>query len=203
LFLNPVFGFAASLDLTTLHGIEPEKYKAGVYACAAEKLQAAGRESACRALLRAAHEGPNSRQIIVLCRMLFTKRADCQFSGPMLGRAGFLGGTGYPDWPLEPIELVNGVPFLITRGYSLFGQAETPEAYLRYCIANCDWSAIRFRKPTGKQRRYALAKLLASVKWKHPLNPCERGFLSAQIEQDEGMHNHRINPAKRKGASFF
>ena len=175
-------GGAASLDFDSLPELQSSKYNARPYITAAARLQEMGRESACQALLQAAQTNRESRQIIVLCRMLFTKRSGSEFRRPRIGGAHFLGGTDYPDWPLEPIELVDGVPFLITRGYSLGGLAEQADAYLRYCMTNCNWSTIWFRELTAEQKRDALAKLVASSKWKQPLDTYERDFLSAQIE---------------------
>ncbi len=100
----------------------------------------------------------------------------------MIGGAGFFGGTDYSDWPLEPIELVDGVPFLITRGYVLGGLPEADEWYLHYCETNCDWSNSHYAIKTDQQKREALYKLLASPKWKRPLDTSEREFLSEQIQ---------------------
>lgn len=171
-------------EFSSLPRIWNGKYKAAPYVRAAARLQEMGREAACQKLLRAAqtYNQEQEEQIIVLCRMLFTKRATSEFRRPMIGAASFFGSTDYADWPLEPIELVDGVPFLITRGYLLKGEAEPAESYLRHCMTNCDWSTVPFREPTAKQIRDALDKLLASGKWKRPLDTYEREFLSAQIE---------------------
>jgi hypothetical protein len=173
---------AGSLDLASLPDLQSAKYKVSPYITAAARLQEMGRESACQVLLEAAQTNRESRQIIVLCRMLFSKRSGSEFRRPMIGGAHFLGGTDYPDWPFEPIELVDGVPFLITHGYVLGGVAEPADTYLRYCMTNCDWSTIRFRELTAKQKRDALEKLVASSKWKQSLDTYERDFLSAQID---------------------
>jgi len=174
--------FAGSLDLASLPDLHSDEYKVGPYMTAAARLQEMGRESACQTLLPLAQTNRESRQIIVLCRMLFCKRGTSEFRRPQIGGARFLGDTDYPDWPLEPIELVDGVPFLITHGYNLSGVPEASDAYLQYCMTNCDWSTIRFREPTAQQKRDALTKLVASSKLKQPLNTYERDFLSAQIE---------------------
>ncbi len=181
-FALTISGCAASLDLASLPDPQSAKYKAGPYISTAARLQEMRREAACQALLQAAKTSRENQQIIVLCRMLFTKRSGSEFRRPLIGGARFFGATDYPHWPLEPIELVDGVPFLITQGYVLAGVPEPAHAYLQYCMANCDWSTIRFREPTVTQKRGALAKLVASRKWKRPLDTYERDFLSAQIE---------------------
>jgi hypothetical protein len=169
-------------ELASLPDLNSGHYKASVYITAAARLQEMGRESACQALSQAAQTHRNNQQVIVLCRMLFTKRGNSEFRRPMIGGACFLGDTDYPDWPLEPIELVDGLPFLITQGYILFGWPEPAEAYLLYCMANCDWTTTHFRELTATEERNALAKLLASNKWKRPLTFHEWVFLWAQIK---------------------
>ena len=94
----------------------------------------------------------------------------------------FIGGTGYSDWPLEPIELVDGVPFLITRGYVLAGRPEADDQYLSYCETHTDWNDLQYAVRTKQQRQAALAKLVTSPKWKTPLSDEEHQFLARQIE---------------------
>ena len=173
---------SAPLDFASLPDLQAGSYKVAPYIKAAAALQGLGREVACEALLRAAPTNRESRQIVVLCRMLFTKRATADFRGARIGGAHFLGGTDYADWPLEPIELVDGVPFLITDGYRLDGRAEAAENYVRYCMANCDWSTFRFSDVSAAMPVVALKNFYASPKWRRPLDNDERDFLSAQIE---------------------
>lgn len=65
-------------------------------------------------------------KIAVLCRMLFTQRQGSDFERPALGGLDFLGtpirvgrlaeDPVFKKWPLEPIELVDGIPFVIFDG---------------------------------------------------------------------------------------
>jgi hypothetical protein len=123
----------------------------------------------------------DDRRMIVLCRLLFQARPGSQFRRPGLGEPTFIGGTRYADWPLEPIELVDGVPFLIVRGYTLAGEPESGLAYLEYCITSCDWSGVRLEPKRRAEKVAALAKLKASPKWKRPLTKDEDDFLSSQF----------------------
>lgn len=157
-------------------------YRAVSYIRAAIDLQRLGREDACRILAKEAVDKPDDQHVVVLCRMLFKQRAGAEFRRPQIGGADFLAGSEYADWPSEPIELQGGVPFLITRGYVLGGVAEPAGSYLKYCMANGDWNTDRFREPTAVALKSALADLMASGRWKRPLDSSERGFLSAQIE---------------------
>jgi hypothetical protein len=129
-----------------------------------------------------ASQSQNNVDVFILCRMLFSERVGTNFRRPWLGESVFLGGTGYDDWPLEPIEIVDGIPFYVIRGYNLAGLAEAPDQYVHYCDTNCDWSEVVYTSKTQQQKRAALHKLFYSLKWKRPLNPDEQYFLSSQIE---------------------
>jgi len=117
-------------------------------------------------------------RVIVLCRMLFVRRPGSVFRPPWIGTPILLGGTDPSEWPLQPIELVDGVPFLISRMYMINGLPEPDELYLRYCKKNCDWSSFRYRIKTKKPEKEALKELLASPKWKRPLTEEEKKFLA-------------------------
>jgi hypothetical protein len=162
--------------------IKPDNYRADPYLAAASKIQSAGKDRARQLLAELAKDPEHGEKVIVLCRMLFTTRAGAEFRRPLIGAAHFLGKTDYAAWPLEPIELVDGVPFLITRGYSLGGQAEPAGKYLAYCLRNCDWREAKLGPRTEAEKQKALAKLLVSPKWKAALTDGEKEFLSSQIK---------------------
>ena len=162
--------------------VQQRAFRPGPYIRAAVALQTMGRDHACEQMMALVERDPDAEQVFILCRMLFTRRETSEFRRPGIGGAVFLAGTSYAEWPLEPIELVDGVPFLIIWGYKLGGEAETPEAYLRYCMANCDWSAFRFREQSRAEMRTALKKLLASSKWQRRLEAQEADRLTEQIE---------------------
>src|SRR5262245_58650010 len=96
-------------DLPPVH----DQFKVDPYIAAAGKLQEMGKAKAV-ATLRAAAVSPKDRQrdmkVIVLCRMLFTARPDGKFRRPEIG--GGMEIVARETWPLEPIEIVDGVPFL-------------------------------------------------------------------------------------------
>ncbi|MEI6783588.1 MAG: hypothetical protein WCQ21_22075 [Verrucomicrobiota bacterium] len=160
-----------------------EGYRADPYIELAAELQTSGRDSACAALLRV---GTNANPIqgfpvYVLCRMVFTNRPTGDFYRPSLGAVSFLGDTADSDWPLEPIELIDGIPFVVTTRYMIQGQIELPAAYVRYCMNSCAWSSAKFTPRTKGQKKAALAKLLASKKWRTPLSQGERDYLADQL----------------------
>jgi hypothetical protein len=168
-------------SLKNLPDFQTAAFKVDPYTCAAATLQALGKDKASDILLQLAKNREQDNQVIVLCRMLYTPKAKGEFRRPLIGAAHFLGGTDYAAWPLEPIELVDGVPFLITRGYSLGGKAEPAESYVMFCIEHCDWNSVQFKSKTEKEKQKALDKLLASPKWKVQLDDVEKAFLSSQI----------------------
>ncbi len=43
----------------------------------------------------------------------------------------FISGTE-DDWPLWPIDLVDGVPLMIVQGFAIGGVPESDESYLHY-----------------------------------------------------------------------
>ncbi|MGD1086234.1 MAG: hypothetical protein ABSA47_15980 [Verrucomicrobiota bacterium] len=171
---------AAPFDIASI-GVQ--QYKADDYIRAAVALQAMGREGACQALLASAktNPGPDLR-FFVLCRMLFTQRGTNEFRHPYYYRAYIIGDLR--DWRLAPIELVDGMPFLLTANWGAAdgGGPESAENYLQYCMANCDWNTYSFREVTPKQKSDALAKFLSSNKFQRRLTDFEQKFFSAQIE---------------------
>ena len=173
---------SSEVSLKDLPDFQSDAFKVDPYLRAAAALQGMDKDKATETLLALAREEKDGKRVIVLCRMLFTSKAGGEFRRPALGAAAFLGGTTYADWPLEPIELVDGVPFLITRGYALEGVAELSEGYLRYCLQECAWRGERFQTKSEREKKKALEKLLTSPKWKSGLEAAEKEFLSAQIK---------------------
>lgn len=178
-------------------------YKVDTYLKLATELQSLDRTNALARLHVIAKDFHHGTRAIILCRMLFAQRPGLDFRRPMLGGPSLLGGTDYSDWPLEPIELVDGVPFLITRGYFLAGKAEPDEWYLNYCETNCDWSNFRFTLKTERQKQEALNKLLASPKWKKPLDVYERKFLTKQIGESDNALYKPMQPVMQILAEAF
>ena len=147
-------------------------------------LQGVGQETALETMTTLANEERQEHKVIILCRMLFTARRGGEFRRPSIGELGLFGGTKSADWPLEPIELVRGIPFLVYAApYKLVaGFPEPGSWYLRYCIADCNWSGFRFVLKSEAEKAEALRELLACGKWRSPLVDHEVEWLSAQIE---------------------
>jgi hypothetical protein len=157
------------LDALPLPNIYSSKttYKVDPYIAAAAKLQSLGKEEALRHLADFAldnrhamidgNAGWRAEPLYVLCRMLFVPREGIPFRAPALG----VGGDPKLN-PLEPIEIVDGIPFLTFQGrYLLTGAPEEPTTYLLFCITHCNWSDYRYAPKTMAKKRAALEKLLA------------------------------------------
>lgn len=168
-----------------------DKFKADAYIAAAASLQAKGKDKAAAiltALAKDANRG-DDKKIILLCRMLFQPKPIGEFRRPSIGAPVFVAqvsATDWPtrffDWPLEPIEMVDGVPFLVVNGYVIGGYPESGSKYLDYCLKNCDWNPKAIKAKTAQEKKDALAKLSVSPKWKQPLTANEKKRLASQIE---------------------
>lgn len=181
---HPVIIVGAVGPFSDLPNVD-EAYRADPFIRAAVRLQGLGRDAAIKELLAYMQDSthPNADdQVIVLCRMLFVQKPGGEFRRPGLGAPGFLGQTTLSDWPLEPVEIVDGVPFKIVIGYALAGYPEQGDWYLKYCVANCDWSSTLFKVASEEEKRAALDKLIESPKWKTKLTEDKKKFLSSQIQ---------------------
>lgn len=167
------------VTLSDLPDFQYGTYKVDPYIQVASDLQALGKESAVKKMRDYAQAIEHDKKIIILCRMLFSAKPNSEFRRPRIGAPAFIGKTDYSDWPLEPIEIVDGVPFLIVTGYMLGGMPEPAEMYLDYCLQNCEWNTFRYEMKNEQMKREALKKFLASPKWKS--TPPE-GFLLGQIQ---------------------
>src|SRR5436190_287734 len=83
------------------------------YLATAAKLQALDQKKAIEQLRTLANDPKEGQKVFALCRMLFTNKPGAEFQSPALGAPVFLAGSNYADWPLQPIVLVDGVPFYI------------------------------------------------------------------------------------------
>lgn len=113
--------------------------------------------------------------------MLYTKREINWFTQPPLGRPSCIGGTSYLDWKLCPIEMVDGIPFLIATDYSTYSAPGIPSEYLNFCMTNCEWNQLSYQEKSDQELNTALNKLLSSPNWKRPLTPEEKEWLTVQI----------------------
>jgi hypothetical protein len=152
------------------------------YINAAIKLQCLGRIDAEKRLVAYAKQDRwHSDQVFILCRMLYTKSNLTEFKSPSLGQPSYMGGTLDADWPATPIENVEGVPFLITTGYALYGVPATSIDYLSYCTEHCEWNTNIYQKKNMTELEHALNKLYRSSVWKRPLTDQELDWLKKQI----------------------
>ena len=141
-------------------------YKADAFIAAAAKFQALGKEKACECLLelagpqaaRTIDEGTRREGLFILCRMIFTARAKEEFRRPSLGAAVCVGSIESKLWSREPIEIVDGVPFLVVRGYIIGGLPESVDDYVKYCINNCAWNSFEFKPKSAEEKQKSHAR---------------------------------------------
>lgn len=137
------------------------EFRASYYLERAVALQALVPEERAARLRTLASDPLRSYEVFPLCRMLFEPRDGGTFRRPSIGGARFLAGT-YQDWPLEPITLSDGVPFLIVSGYLVGGKPESAARYVAYCLANCRWSQRKYTAGSATRVGEALERLLSS-----------------------------------------
>jgi hypothetical protein len=181
-----LFGCATNLTVVNEQTISFEigknPYKVKSFLDTAIALQSMGQAEACKYMLSVAQKNSEADQIAILCRMLFRARVFGDFRRPEIGLPSLAGCTRMNDWPMEPIEVVDGTPFLIAKGYAVFGTKGSQEIYLRYCIENCEWNTYRFHKKTDSELKAALNKLIHSPKWNCPLQDEDVKFFTNQIQ---------------------
>jgi hypothetical protein len=167
---------------------DPYAYKIDAYLDAARSLQALGKDKACALLNELAekeladkHGWPFLRTV-TLCRMLFRAKPKDTFYSAGIGAWLFVGKRDSDDWPLEPIVIVDGIPFLVACGAVLGGMPELPTSYVQYCVKDCDWNDLKFKAKTKDEKRKALDSLLSSPQLKGKLEDGDKEFLEAQIK---------------------
>jgi len=160
-----------------------QTYSVFPYIRAGIMLQSMGRDSAISVLKRCCETDGNNNRVIILCRMLFESNESAR--RPLIGAAVFPGGTTYSHWPLEPIEIVRNIPFLVVRGYLLGGLPEPAIDYLEYCELHCEWRDDCYRIPSDSELEVALDELLNSDRWQIPLADEEEQFFRSQTITDK------------------
>ena len=171
--------FAACIDIKDcpdLRHFRPEPYLRVVLA-----LQSIPKDEAISLIRKWSAQPDYNEQIVILCRMLFEAEDRSQFRRPGLGGAQFFGATTYDDWPLEPIALVNDIPFKIVFGYILAGVAESGSTYFQHCVTKGKWTSRRYHIATTAEIQKAFDQLTDSKVWKKPLSDWEVRELKKQI----------------------
>ena len=160
---QPVNGGKDKPLLPRYRGGENE-FRVDQYIEVAIVLQKEGKDKAIKMLEEGKMNGQELGEdgLFVLCRMLFVAKKGAEFRRPAIGAPlSFKIEGGMQDWPLEPIALVDGVPFCVVMGYSLGGKAERASYYFKYCcLESCDWSGYQFKTKTLVEKQAALKKVL-------------------------------------------
>jgi hypothetical protein len=164
----------------------PVQYRIDPYLAAVQSFQTMGKEKALVKLqeFAAKDKATYCTGTQILCRMLFKAKEGSSFRSARLGSGRKIGSTTLADWPLEPITIVDGVPFKVTVGFakSVSRPLERASDYVDYCIEECDWNTYKFTPKSIKEKRDALDKLLSTPKLKGKVSDRDQEFLEKQIE---------------------
>ncbi len=110
----------------------------------------------------------DEQRIFLILRLLFVPKDATTSKMPHM----IIGSPGPPfdksflyEWPLFPLVLVNGIPFLMIEGYMLAGVAESPLVHLEYCNKEC----VLRSEPLGPLTNAvgAVKQLVESESWKN------------------------------------
>jgi hypothetical protein len=101
------------------------------------KLRKQGKEKSLATLRGYLANGGDNARVLLICRLLFVNPDG--WDRPILGETmPFIGKDDAKAFPLFPIALSDGVPFLLVRGYQLNGR---PESAIK-CLNLCDGFAM-------------------------------------------------------------
>ena len=176
-------------------------YRINAYLETVAALEALPQKEALGLLRKWADSNKYNLHIIIICRMLFTPKIGQELRRPRIGGAmSYIGAnsskiTGTkleeilfsapiqePKCPLDPIVLVDNIPFLVAGPYISSGPApESASSYLSYCINNAVWGERRFHPASKEEMEVALNKLLAHFP-QRPLNQEELASLRNQMK---------------------
>ncbi len=156
-------------------------YKCATYIDLAAYVQSLDKDVATGIIKKYAETSKYEDQIIILTKMLFVPANNDSLRRPYIGGALFFGKTTYYDWPSEPIEIIDNIPFLITGGYFLGGLAESASDYFEYCLKNGKWTENVYKTKTPEEYKNALDLLIKSDKWNAELSGYEKNFFVRQI----------------------
>lgn len=123
--------------LSKAPSITGDTYQCGDIIQVVNHLRQLGKDK-CLAVLRDyLAAGGEHDKVLVICRLLFVNPKG--WEPPILGETvPAIGQHMAKQFPLFPIALSDRVPFLLVRGYSLKGQAESAFA----CVKLCDGFAL-------------------------------------------------------------
>jgi len=136
--------------------------------------------------------GDLDEQLIVLFRMLFAPGAgqtfwrvgsiNPEFVGDSVGDSSRNSADGSQPWPLDPIILVDGIPFFIENRSMIAEVTDSSKIELEHYVARMlPWTSFRYSTATLEERRKALVKLVNEHSWPRQLTGKEIMFLTDQV----------------------
>ena len=156
---------------------QQQDFNAASFAQAVNHYIAMGEKEAIRSLASTArtsmqdlseHHGTwsTNERIGWICRVVFEPVGAASIRPP------YFGGLNLPErtmpassWPRFPIARVGSTHFVLSEGYSLFGVAENPGAYIEYCRKHGTFRQTKIPVPTRAQALQDAAALRNSRAW--------------------------------------
>jgi hypothetical protein len=191
---------------------QTEAFRSKPYIELAAMLQSMPRSEAENLLIERAASGKCDEQVVILCSMLFVDKNGSPFPGKSgmglfskytspknINNQYGLGATRSGDWANWPIQIIDGVPFLVAAEHNAsfadmwLASAPSPLApvYLQYCLSQGTWTSEHFTVADLTTRQRALNALVKSPIWKRALNDDEIKYLTYQIfEENDSSTSH-------------
>jgi hypothetical protein len=107
-------------------------YQCGEMVQVVNHLRKRGKEKSLAALREYLLDGGDNDKVLVICRLLFVNPKGWEF--PILGApVPEINEDASKTFPLFPVAISEGVPFLLVEGYTLNGKAEPATECLKLC----------------------------------------------------------------------
>lgn len=209
-----------AIDLIrSLPGFSGLRFNPRVLIAAVNHLQSAGTEESLKTLrdywtiARQAPEYSNPENILLVARILFVY-ADEQKGKPrlLLGQPDLEEPEDPTLFPVFPLCIHQGIPFLIIGGYRIGGEAQPPIEYVEWCSRHCElrsdpliptdnplasvddfleserWRALN---PDNWQYRMLRLQALRTVSTIYPISKQDEDNLISAATADEIWTRHR------------
>jgi hypothetical protein len=110
---------------------------------------------------------PTDERIGWICRIIFQGKEGKPLRQPGFGRLSLPHLTmPLERWPLYPVVESDGVFFVMSRGYWIFGRPEQASAYIDYCSTEGEFRKTKVGVPTHDEAVNAFNTLKGSDRWK-------------------------------------
>ena len=106
----------------------------------------------------------DEQRIFLVLRLLFVRTdGESQMPCMQIGATSPEVEPENKDWPLFPLTVQNDIPFCLSSGYSLAGEAESPLRHVDYCEKNCTLRKLPLRPSASPLQ--AMQSICAAEQW--------------------------------------